>query len=316
MKCIEELVNEIYYSSQIPFQLTVDEIGQYESPKFQYDGNYIEELFEFNNTKCCIKINAAFSVTINLLKFCILEKLSRIFLQKQNIISLLLNGKSVEEDIIKSSLPMIMDKFTLINIYVENYREEILSYIKQCYLESEIEVISYGKRILMFGRFEEVLEHLNSIKETIGSFVSGKCYICYCEVENYSELIKCFNDTSYKIDLAIKYNIMESILDSNKLLLEGIIDSVDQKMKEQIFDKFKYGISKLDREMIKTIDVFFRCGLNISEAAKELYIHRNTLIYRLDKIQKYLYYDIREFNNAILVKIVLFIWREKKDENI
>ncbi|MBM6839900.1 helix-turn-helix domain-containing protein, partial [Clostridium saudiense] len=66
--------------------------------------------------------------------------------------------------------------------------------------------------------------------------------------------------------------------------------------------------------MIKTIEVFFKCGLNLSEAAKELYIHRNTLIYRLDKIEKLTSYDIREFNNAVIFKIVFFLWKEKKSK--
>ena len=83
-------------------------------------------------------------------------------------------------------------------------------------------------------------------------------------------------------------------------------------MKKDIYEKFKKGISKLDNEMIRTIEVFFKYGLNLSEAAKELYIHRNTLIYRLDKIQKYTNYDIRNFNEAVLLKIILFIWKEKK----
>ncbi|MCI9302585.1 MAG: PucR family transcriptional regulator [Clostridium sp.] len=63
--------------------------------------------------------------------------------------------------------------------------------------------------------------------------------------------------------------------------------------------------------MIRTIEVFFKCGLNLSEAAKELYIHRNTLIYRLDKIQKITSYDIREFNNAMIFKII-FLYNKKK----
>ncbi|WP_304576487.1 CdaR family transcriptional regulator, partial [uncultured Clostridium sp.] len=70
-------------------------------------------------------------------------------------------------------------------------------------------------------------------------------------------------------------------------------------------------LSKLDNEMIRTIEVFFKCGLNLSEAAKELYIHRNTLIYRLDKIQKITSYDIREFNNAMIFKII-FLYNKKK----
>ena len=51
--------------------------------------------------------------------------------------------------------------------------------------------------------------------------------------------------------------------------------------------QFNEGFSKFDNDMIKTIDVFFELNLNLSEAAKSLYVHRNTLIYRLDKIEKY-----------------------------
>ena len=69
--------------------------------------------------------------------------------------------------------------------------------------------------------------------------------------------------------------------------------------------------SKLDDDMIKTIEIFFKLDLNLSEASKELYVHRNTLIYRLDKIQKYTGYDIRKFNDAALFKIAFFIWRQK-----
>ena len=82
-------------------------------------------------------------------------------------------------------------------------------------------------------------------------------------------------------------------------------------MKNKIVNDFNSKISKLDSEMIRTIEVFFNCGLNLSESAKELYIHRNTLIYRLDKIQKMTSYDIREFNNAMIFKIIL-VYMEKK----
>ena len=109
-------------------------------------------------------------------------------------------------------------------------------------------------------------------------------------------------------------NIIDRIFDSNKLILEGIIDSVSEEMKNDIYIRFEKGISKLDNEMIRTMEVFFKCGLNLSEASKELYIHRNTLIYRLDKIQKYTNYDIREFNDAVLLKIIFFIWKEKNEK--
>ena len=81
--------------------------------------------------------------------------------------------------------------------------------------------------------------------------------------------------------------------------------------KGKIVDDFNDGFSKLDEDMIKTIEIFFKLDLNLSEASKELYVHRNTLIYRLDKIQKYTTYDIRKFNDAVLFKIAFFLWKQK-----
>lgn len=121
-------------------------------------------------------------------------------------------------------------------------------------------------------------------------------------------------DNLFKIELAKKYNFSQAIIDDKNLIFEGIVDSVSEEVKKDIFEKFNYGFLQLDNEMIKTIEVFFKCGLNLSEAAKELYIHRNTLIYRLDKIEKYTSYDIREFNNAVIFKIVFFLWKEKKSK--
>ena len=94
------------------------------------------------------------------------------------------------------------------------------------------------------------------------------------------------------LQLAIKYGVKEVIFDDKKLVLEEVIDSISEDMKNKIVNDFKSKIAKLDNEMIRTIEVFFKCGLNLSESAKELYIHRNTLIYRLDKIQKVTSYDI------------------------
>lgn len=315
MKCIEKLVNEIYSNCKIPFQLIINELGEFSTPQFELVQDYIEKYFYYNNTECCIRTNATPGVTIDLLKFCIEEKLRDVYLNRESITSLLLTGKEVEDGVIKANWPVITKEFNLINIYVENYSDELLSYIKQVYLDSDIEILFYNGNILMIGRFEDVLEHAKSIKGTIESIVSGKCYISYCEIDNYLNLKKYYEDTCYKIELAIKYNIIEGIFDANRLILEGIIDSVSSKIKEDIYNKFKNGISKLDNEMIRTMEVFFKCGLNLSEAAKELYIHRNTLIYRLDKIEKYTNYDIREFNEAVLLKIIFFIWKEKSEKN-
>ena len=62
-----------------------------------------------------------------------------------------------------------------------------------------------------------------------------------------------------------------------------------------------------DEETLVTINKFFENSLNVSETSRQLYIHRNTLVYRLDKLQKYTGLDLRVFEDAITFKIALMV---------
>ena len=67
-----------------------------------------------------------------------------------------------------------------------------------------------------------------------------------------------------------------------------------------------------DEETITTINKFFENSLNVSETSRQLYIHRNTLVYRLDKLQKSTGLDLRVFEDAITFKIALMVVRYMK----
>ena len=64
---------------------------------------------------------------------------------------------------------------------------------------------------------------------------------------------------------------------------------------------------EFDEETIATINKFFENSLNVSETSRQLYIHRNTLVYRLDKLQKGTGLDLRVFDDAITFKIALMV---------
>ena len=61
-----------------------------------------------------------------------------------------------------------------------------------------------------------------------------------------------------------------------------------------------------------TINKFFENSLNVSETSRQLYIHRNTLVYRLDKLQKSTGLDLRVFEDAITFKIALMVVKYMK----
>jgi len=67
-----------------------------------------------------------------------------------------------------------------------------------------------------------------------------------------------------------------------------------------------------DSETVATLDAFFSMDCNVSETAKKLFIHRNTLLYRLDKIKNEAGLDVRSFNDAVLVRILLLLYKVTK----
>ena len=311
MECIENMVKDIYECCKIPFQLSIESLGAYETLEYDDSDQIISKNIKFNGTKCCLKTKAAFGNTLNLLAYSLENKLKDILIHKESIITSLLAGKNIEKDVILAVWPTLLGRFYLIDIYIESKSYDAYLYIKELYDDSDVEVILSNDKLLLIAKVKEIYDHIIGIKDALLNNFTGRYYISYCQVENYEGLKKSFEECEYRLMLANKYKVSESIIDEKKMILEGIIDSVSEEKKEKIYKLFNEGFSKLDNEMIRTIEVFFSCGLNLSDAAKELYIHRNTLIYRLDKIEKYTAYDIRNFNTAVLFKVVFFIWKEK-----
>ena len=69
----------------------------------------------------------------------------------------------------------------------------------------------------------------------------------------------------------------------------------------------KGSIEMLDQETLLTIQKFFENNLNVSETSRKLFVHRNTLVYRLEKIKKITGLDLREFDHAIIFKVALMV---------
>lgn len=92
-------------------------------------------------------------------------------------------------------------------------------------------------------------------------------------------------------------------------LLIGIPESVRSRFVEEMIGRPDlFG----DAETLATLDAFFSMDCNVSETAKRLFIHRNTLLYRLDKIKQETGLDVRSFNDAVLVRILLLLYKVTK----
>lgn len=141
-------------------------------------------------------------------------------------------------------------------------------------------------------------EVMESVRISIGSVVRDIKDIprSYKEAKMAMEVGKIFYEDRY----VVNYNW----LGIGRLIYQ-LPDSLCRRFIDEIFTDFK--ITDLDEEMLTTVSKFFQNSLNISETSRQLYVHRNTLVYRLDKLQKNTGLDIRVFEDAITFRIALMV---------
>ncbi len=97
--------------------------------------------------------------------------------------------------------------------------------------------------------------------------------------------------------------------------LAEVASSVTEKQAEKLAALCDVkGLKKVlsDGELMRTAECFIKCSLNISAAARELYMHRNTMMYRLDKIKRTTGLDIRVFDEAVAFKILCCVYSRSR----
>ena len=139
--------------------------------------------------------------------------------------------------------------------------------------------------------------------ETAGAFIGGT-------MEGVADLSTSFNQaiSAHRISGAVNYRagvhsykeflIVKMLEDLPKFKLTEYLETLLEPSAREIFN---------DKEMVKTAEEFLESGLNVSETARKLYLHRNTLNYRLDKIEKATGLNIRQISDAITFRMILII---------
>lgn len=115
-----------------------------------------------------------------------------------------------------------------------------------------------------------------------------------------------YSEAMRAIELGRRFHPRDHVLVYADQTLEQIVDAIPEEKKESLRKLFfGNGLSNsLPDEMIETVRVFFRNDLNLTAASKQLFIHRNTLNYRLDKIKKDFGLDLRSFRDAVIFRIM------------
>ncbi|MEX2461600.1 MAG: helix-turn-helix domain-containing protein [Paenibacillaceae bacterium] len=98
-----------------------------------------------------------------------------------------------------------------------------------------------------------------------------------------------------------------------QMRLEKLLNALTEtEQKRYVSQVLKRNIQSPDTEMYVLLERFFALDCNVSETAKSLYVHRNTLLYRLDKFKQETGLDVRNFNDAVLVQVALLLYKVTK----
>ena len=128
-------------------------------------------------------------------------------------------------------------------------------------------------------------------------------------ISNIKDLAASFKEAQISLEVGKVFDTEQAIISYNHLGIARLIYQVPTTLCEMFLKEvFKQGsIDSLDDETLFTIQRFFENNLNVSETSRGLFVHRNTLVYRLEKIKKLTGLDLREFDDAIVFKVALMV---------
>ena len=133
-------------------------------------------------------------------------------------------------------------------------------------------------------------------------------------VNDIKEVSKSYKEAKLALDVGKIFFQEKNVIAYNTLGIGRLIYQLPIPLCKMFIREIFEGKSPddFDEETLTTINKFFENSLNVSETSRQLYIHRNTLVYRLDKIQKSTGLDLRVFEDAITFKIALMVVKYMK----
>ena len=157
---------------------------------------------------------------------------------------------------------------------------------------------------------------LEKLARSIADTLSGEFYTRVnvgigTIVDSIKELSRSFKEAQTALEVGKVFDTDKAIVSYDNLGIARLIYHLPTTLCETfLHEVFKRGsIESLDHETLFTIQKFFENNLNVSETSRKLFVHRNTLVYRLEKIKKLTGLDLREFDHAIIFKIALMVKR-------
>lgn len=161
---------------------------------------------------------------------------------------------------------------------------------------------------------DQSAENLESIADTIVTILNTeamiKVRVAYGTViQELKDVSKSYKEAKMALDVGKIFYAEKNVVAYSALGIGRLIYQLPANLC-RIFVEEIFGNNvptDLDEETLNTLNKFFENNLNVSETSRQLFVHRNTLVYRIEKIQKNTGLDVRNFDDALTFKIALMV---------
>ena len=158
--------------------------------------------------------------------------------------------------------------------------------------------------------YEEVKKTARIILDMLNTEVMAQVRVAFGTMVNeVKDVSRSYKEAKMALDVGKIFYSDDNVIGYNSLGIGRLIYQLPIPLCKMFIREIFEGRSpdEFDDETLSTINKFFENNLNVSETSRQLYIHRNTLVYRLDKLQKSTGLDLRVFDDAITFKIALMV---------
>lgn len=163
--------------------------------------------------------------------------------------------------------------------------------------------------------YDDVEKTAKVVLDMLNTEAMTKVSVAYGTIINgLKEVSKSYKEAKMALDVGKIFYSSRNVIAYNNLGIGRLIYQLPIPLCKMFIKEIFAGKSpdEFDDETLSTINKFFENSLNVSETSRQLYIHRNTLVYRLDKLEKSTGLDLRVFEDAITFKIALMVVKYMK----
>ena len=173
--------------------------------------------------------------------------------------------------------------------------------------ETDIALIKEVNTTVSFKELEELASTIcEAVQKEFGIKIVIGIGSCVVGIKN---LASSFRESQVALEVMKVFDTEKNIVSYNNLGIARLIYQLPTTLCEMFLNEVmkKGSLDSLDQETLLTIQKFFENNLNVSETSRRLFVHRNTLVYRVEKIKKLTGLDLREFDDAIVFKVALMV---------